>query len=273
MTIPGNWHITWISLKIDHIKRLIQEVKYCSLVNLNILGGDIFRYPKLERLVTLTTALQTQKNYYLHYLNAYANRNRLKSLAASDSRLKILVTFPARKEKLKLAIDAAVQSNLHFTLCFIIQGKKEFEEAEALVELFQVNKVEFFAFYNSSNTDFFKKNIYVDREDIGENRPTLKDIYTMGVVNSLDFGHLVILPNSRIYANVNKPSLGLMGKHSIYEIVLKEMKCGKSWHRIRKNVLPCKRCTFEMLCPPISNYNIIIGKNNLCHIWQDPDLT
>jgi len=73
--------------------------------------------------------------------------------------------------------------------------------------------------------------------------------------------------SGHILADVNASSLGILGKHSLYDIVLKEMSGGISWRKSRTKVMPCKRCTFEMLCPPITGYNTVIGKNNLCRIF------
>ncbi len=58
---------------------------------------------------------------------------------------------------------------------------------------------------------------------------------------------------------------------TIHGRTYKEMYRGKSWRRIRKKVEPCKKCTFEALCPPLSNYEYALGANNLCHIREEKD--
>jgi pseudo-rSAM protein len=50
-----------------------------------------------------------------------------------------------------------------------------------------------------------------------------------------------------------------------HEIVHKEIDNGKSWFRIR-NQAPCNDCVYQWLCPSPSDYEIAIGRQNLCHI-------
>ena len=44
------------------------------------------------------------------------------------------------------------------------------------------------------------------------------------------------------------------------------MDKGKSWWKLRTNIKPCNNCLYNLLCPPISNYEYVIGKYNLCNI-------
>jgi pseudo-rSAM protein len=84
-------------------------------------------------------------------------------------------------------------------------------------------------------------------------------------MNIYDFGKINIMPNGDAHANLNHPVLGNIYTDSIYEIVQKEIDEGKSWFNIR-NQAPCTDCVYQWLCPPPSNYEIAIGRPNLCHI-------
>lgn len=55
-------------------------------------------------------------------------------------------------------------------------------------------------------------------------------------------------------------------EEKINELVFKEMKNGKAWFLTRDEVSPCKDCLFRYLCPSPSNYELVIGKPNLCHV-------
>ena len=50
------------------------------------------------------------------------------------------------------------------------------------------------------------------------------------------------------------------------EMIVKEIIRGKSWKLTRRKVMPCKKCVYCDICPPISNYEKAIGKYNLCKI-------
>jgi pseudo-rSAM protein len=51
----------------------------------------------------------------------------------------------------------------------------------------------------------------------------------------------------------------------IRNLIYRELMEGKSWLRIR-NQAPCTECLYQWLCPSPSNYEIVTGKPNLCHI-------
>lgn len=252
-------------LDVLKIKGLIEEIKSSSLINLNILGGNIFTYSKFKELTGIINHLRAQKIYYAHYLNVIEASSNLKFLNPRSSSLKILVPFPLDEEKFKTALETLKNTRLDSKFIFIIQSAEEFEKAEALISSFQIADYEFQPFFNGRNMNFFMEGVFTNKEEVLEAKPKMKSIYTNSVVNSLNFGRLTILSNGHIHANVNALRLGILGKNSIYDVLYKEMYHGKSWRRIRKNVEPCRHCTFEALCPPLSNYTYALGRNNLCH--------
>jgi pseudo-rSAM protein len=72
------------------------------------------------------------------------------------------------------------------------------------------------------------------------------------------------MPDNQVYANVNMESLGTI-HDTIYSLIYKELTEGKSWLRIRDQK-PCADCIYQWLCPAPSNYEIVLGKYNLCNI-------
>ena len=55
----------------------------------------------------------------------------------------------------------------------------------------------------------------------------------------------------------------------IHEVLLKELHNGKGWFKVRKHLTPCKGCIYNQICPPISNYEYALSRNNLCGIHLD----
>jgi pseudo-rSAM protein len=154
--------------------------------------------------------------------------------------------------------------DVHFA--FIIGSETEFEEAEKLAASFEPGRYSYHPFFNGQNLDFFREGIFVTKENLLEAKPALKELHARQVMNPLHFGSLTVLNDRWIYANVNASRLGMLGRDSIYDVVYREMYHGKSWRRTRNKVEPCKRCVFNALCPPLSNYEYAVGKNNLCHL-------
>lgn len=252
-------------LSLPEIRQLFFELQGSKSLNIHFLGGNILKYSKLEQLLDITVPNMTT-HFYLHYLNAEKNSNHLKTLATCAGNLKILVSFPLNKRKFQNAVDSLVKIGNTFEIVFSIKSNKEFEEANIIYNDLKPGQVNFHPIYDGANLDFFYENLFIEKDDIEVVRPSLKDIYTRSEVNPIYFGNLTLLPDGRYYSNLNIPSIGKLGKESLYEILFKELLNRRSWRKIRKHVSPCKSCVFETLCPPISNYNYVIGKYNLCHI-------
>ena len=96
---------------------------------------------------------------------------------------------------------------------------------------------------------------------------SIKDLFAKQALNTSDFGKINVMSNGEVYANVKHPALGNIHSHSVYEIINKEIEEGRSWLRIR-NQAPCNQCIYQWLCPAPSDYEIEIGRPNLCHIKQ-----
>lgn len=253
-------------LDLSEIQDFLNELKGSSLVNINILGGNIFKYSQFIDLSWALNHFPAKKIYYCHYLNLTTGEDKFKLLNPCKSALKILVTFPLELEKLKLTLDFLKKMYLAYELIFIIQDAKEFGQGEAAISSLGISVYRYQPWYNGENLDFFIENVFMTCEEIIKSKPLLKDIYTNSLVNKLDFGRITVLPNGHIYANANTRGLGILGKDSLYDVLYKELNNGKSWFRIRKHVEPCRQCTLEALCPPLNNYTYAIGRNNLCRV-------
>jgi len=73
------------------------------------------------------------------------------------------------------------------------------------------------------------------------------------------------MPNGDAYANIHYTALGNIYTDNISEIIHNELEKGKSWFCIR-NQAPCNNCIYQWLCPSPSDYEIAIGRPNLCHV-------
>jgi pseudo-rSAM protein len=73
-----------------------------------------------------------------------------------------------------------------------------------------------------------------------------------------------MVADGKVYENVNMESLGTI-YDTPYSLIYREFTEGKSWLNIRDQK-PCTDCIYQWLCPSPSNYEILIGKSNLCHV-------
>ncbi|MDQ1353166.1 MAG: pseudo-rSAM protein [Acidobacteriota bacterium] len=259
---------TRTELESRSIKNLLQQLQGASLARLNILGGDIFKYSQWEQLPEILTdpALPTEKYLYSHYLNLAGQEHKLAQLPTDAFSLKIVVPFPVKKQQWEEIMNMPLLNRPGTHFLFIIAGETDIDAAEELITRYHLENHSYHPFFNGRNREFFRQAVFVDREDLEEARPTMREILARQCINPLQFGTLTILSNGDIYANVNARRLGAFAGDSIYDMVYKEMFRGSSWRRTRKKAAPCRHCTFNALCPPLSNYEYALGQNNLCHI-------
>jgi len=256
-------------LNADTIKEVLETTKGSRLLKLNILGGNIFKHSEFFQLTALLNQDKNrEKNYYAHYSNIPGNTEYLEALKDEKSVLKIMVDFPLNREAFDKARQLVKQSKINVVWQFIVENNTDIENVEALIAESELDKFSFSPYYNGQNIDFFKENVFVDKNSITSSALTMKDIYFRMFLNRFSYGSIAIFSNKDIYANVNKPKLGKWGEKDLFLIIAREFKYGKSWARVRKNVKPCKSCVFNALCPPITNYESAIGFNNLCNVQR-----
>lgn len=258
-------------LKPDQIGSLFSSVNHSRLARVNILGGDFLTYPYLNDLMSIIKPINCEKNYYLHYLNLPAHKTLLRSLVGGDSLLVIIVSFPFSEERLDEALFSVKDLELRKKLMFIIEDKNTFELAESIASKYVIEDALYIPFFNGNNFSFFRQILFITREDIKNDRVSSREIYARGFINPLYFGRISVSPRGQVYSNVNDTALGEIGTDSMYKLLSKELVGGKSWRKIRRKVQPCKSCVFVDICPPISNYNRIIKRYNLCNIWMPPE--
>jgi pseudo-rSAM protein len=249
----------------ENIKQVLDETKSAPLNKLHILGGNIFKYSRFAELTRILHESRAKTTFYTHYKCIPTNgENAGVEMLPSNSSIIVFVSLPIHEEQLSMVNRKIKESGLEYRFMFIIENEHDYLKAEQVIESLQIPHADFQPFYNTRNLEFFKENVFVRKEDILESKPGLKEIFAGQVINRVDFGALTILSNGNIHSNTNTSRLGILGKNTIYEALCNEMKKGDSWLKTRINIQPCKQCTFQALCPPVTNYNRVMGRNDLC---------
>ena len=176
-----------------------------------------------------------------------------------------MVDFPVDMQQWERSRSILLFQTLPIEYVFDVSSEEECLLVEQIVDQFQINRYQLKPVYTGSNINFFEENIYLNKEDILSIPLTIKDIFSHQAMNIYNFGKINVMPNGDSYANLTCPILGNIYIDSIYEIVQREVDEGKSWFNIR-NQAPCNTCVYQWLCPSPSDYEISIGKPNLCHV-------
>lgn len=255
-------------LSIQSMEDLFKQLPEL-LGRVNILGGDFFKFSKLEELLAILNGLSFEKVFYTHYLNLFHQKEKFRLFPVDSYSFNIVVTFPLEENQWKMSMALLQARSIKTGFLFIISSETDIARAEELIISYQLDNYSFHPFFNGKNLEFFQRKIFLNKEDLQEAKPTDKELHARQLVNPFLFGRLTILSNGDIHANVNASRLGTLNKDSIHNAVYNEMYRGKSWRRIRKRIESCKKCTFAALCPPLSNYEYVMGRNNLCHIRDE----
>lgn len=255
-----------ISIHVDtatNIENLIIFLQSLSWSpTFNIVGNiqDVKDYKKL-----LSFLDQQASPKYI--LCSYTNVVSLQPLFTNNFLYNLSVNFPIDIRQWNYSRQLLLNQNLPIEYIFDVSSLEDCKQVEQLVEQFQIEKYHLNPIYTQENISFFEENVFLTKDDILSTPMSIKDFFSNQSVNIYDFGKITIMPNGDVYANINHPLLGNMHTHSIYEIVHKEVEEGQSWFRIR-NQVPCNNCIYQWICPSPSNYEIAIGRPNLCHVNQ-----
>lgn len=254
-------------LKVNEITRIISSLIGSKLQKINILGNNILIYNQLYNFIKYLNCHDFIKEYYFLYDDIF-NKDFLVFIKQMDKKsiINISLIFPIVKNNFSGLYNILKKTLLNINFQLIISNHKQLQLAENFIEEYKLVNYFFKPLYTSNNLNFFKKTVFLTKKEIMNFKPTLEDIFTRQSINEYDFGKLTIIPNGNIYANLNNPALGNMSIHSLNDVILKEITIGKSWKTIRSNVLPCKHCIFQNICPTISNYERVIKQNNLCKV-------
>ena len=178
---------------------------------------------------------------------------------------KIHIDFPIDIQQWEQSRSVLLNQDLPVEYIFDVSSFEDCQKTESFVEVFQIEKYRLHPVYTGKNIRFFEDYVFLSKEDILSMCITIKDLFFHQSINSYDFGKIHILPTGDVYANLNHPMLGNIATDTIYDIVQKEIDNGVSWFNIR-NHAPCNNCVYQWLCPSPSDYEIAIGRANLCHI-------
>ena len=255
-------------LAYQKLKYFINSLKDCHIINLNLVGGNIFTHPDLNILIDDFNKLPFNKSIYASYKDIPTNFKKNPFLNDSKYTIRVLIDFPISQQILFEAIQFLIDNNCRFESLFAITSAIEFEIAEAIIDKLELEHVEIKPVYTGENIDFFKKYIFLSEKDLLSSKITRKEIFINQSMNISNFGKIRIMTNGEVYSDLNNHSIGDINT-PLLNLIYNAMRNPKEWMRIR-NQKPCNRCIYQWICPSPSGYEHAIGKNNLCTVKRDP---
>ena len=203
-------------------------------------------------------------NWYVHILNI--NKGIESFTKFEKFKMHVIINEPGNKKYTEY-IQIIRNSNLKVVYKFLIQNELDYINTEKLIQQHEIVEYQIQPYFNGENNNFFKQNVFLNKEDLAENKSTFKDILTNNKINKNYFGRLYILNNGDVQSNLHSKKLGQIDS-DVKEMLFSELDSQRSWRKLRKNCFPCKSCAYNLICPPISDLEQSIETNNLCNIYE-----
>jgi pseudo-rSAM protein len=244
------------------IQKLITGFKGSSLGVINIIGGNIFLHSEIKEIINFLNKQNLKINYYFNIDDYQDSIGYIELINQENSYLTICVlnSFSI----LRTVQNIFILCFKNFNYKFVIENEEDLFEIKKYIKESILLNYSFYPLYNKRNFDFFKENVFITYDDLFNTKHNQLEIFQKEKINTNFFGKIIILANGDIFSNINEKKLGNILTHDLNEISLTELSIANSWFLTRMKVQPCSDCIYSRLCPPISNYEIVIGKMNLC---------
>ncbi len=254
-------------LSFEIIQSVANQIINLPFATINFTGSNIFNASTLEKLNAIFKGTSFRRKFHIPLFQLEKDQ---KILLKKHDWLSLYITFPIDPEKLEILGDLLRNKEAvkRIEFYFIILDGADVDMAIGLISDCSITHTFFKPFFSGENMQFFKDNVFISAEDLQASQPSQKQIFSRISMNENDYGKLIILPDGKVFANMNDEPLGNVTVDSIETLLQKELSSGKSWLRRRTMVEPCKNCIFHFLCPPISNYEIYLNRFNFCHIYS-----
>lgn len=239
-------------LSLDVIEKFTDKLAGTGMRTMNIVG-NIFVHPDFEKLLNLFCRIGVNTNLYIHYSDFIKNRDKENVLHNAGFKLKLICDN-----------NESVEKTDHYNI-FYVCSEDEYDRANNIITLLNLESHEIMPVWTGDNEEFFRDNVYLNYEEIMSINISKREIFALQVMNTNFFGKLSLLPDGKVYANINSEALGSV-EDSIYRMIYQEMDKVNNWRMTRNDLQPCSECVYSLLCPSISNYECVIGTNNLCNV-------
>ena len=246
-------------LSIDEYEKLFKRLNIIGLKKLNLIVNNFSNNQQLERIVLLLKQFDFSINLCTYYRNITCE---MVERICNTRNLSIILFADIQVTEREIQKYSNYRT-LHWK--FAISSEKEYITIINSFKGENVENIELIPFYNGHNMSFFEENVYTDMDDLLAVNVSKKDIFTRQVLNSNLFGKLIIMPDGEVFSNMNTLSLGNLKELSLNDLIHNEFVRKDSW-LLKRDKGVCKECVYRYLCPPLSNYELVMKKFDLCNM-------
>ena len=249
-----------LSLDFKPFLSFMHQCNYRMLNKVTFIG-DLFNYKYYLQLQNWILANDYLSNLVILDQDFEKNISKTDWINSDNINITLVVR---RQTEFFYKIKHYVNLPFKIAFSFPVTTRNQFDLISQLVKEVNLTNYSIIPIFNGKNHKFFEENIYLNSDDFKEISLSKREVFANMALNTYSFGKLTIMPDGRLFSNVNDPSLGSI-YDPIYNLLYKEMTKRKTWLRIR-DMKPCCDCVYQWLCPSPGNYELVTGISNLCHI-------
>lgn len=238
---------------IDLLKRL--EIYGVKRVNL-IANNNPFENNYMQEIM----ASHKPQNYKLHVYMGVKTLTEGKQLPKKNNILWEVSVLGEDMETFADVINEYERADVLWNI--VVTSEKDLERLCAI----QGRQVKVNPYYTGSNLQFFEDYVFMTLDDLLSEPVNKRSIFRHQALNDHFFGKMTIMPTGEVYSSLWSEPLGNIKEATLKQLLYSEFTERSVWLGTRSKVEPCKDCVNRDLCPSISNYELAIGRNNLCHI-------
>ncbi|MDY0388571.1 MAG: TIGR04150 pseudo-rSAM protein [Methanolobus sp.] len=256
-------------VEFSSIRNFFSTININNLEVINLLGSDVFEYRDIEKFPELFDSKKIIFNIFCHIAVLINNLEKAKSILTNIKKRIILSVYISHSfndvEKIDFVFKVLDELSIDYQVFFTIIDELSFENSTYIINKFNIEHYNLFPYYNGSNDNFFRDNVFNTLNDILNLTPKRIDINQRKTLNSNFFGKITVSSTGEIFIYPNQ-IIGSINTYSLLDCLVREYNNNGLWFRIRPNIKPCQDCIYQFLCPPISNYELYFERNNLCYL-------
>ncbi len=253
-----------INLNSSLINSFLRSVSFSYLSHIHIIGDHVSNYPDLKFLVEILEKMYLIKSFYFNINHVKLDDKLLEVFTKDKFQLVIELSDYMDIKSINHVLKILNNGVKDVLWVFKVQDEIDYKASESIIKKHSLQNLEIKPVYNGRNLKFFTDNIFLTEDDLRSLGLNKREVFAHQILNTNDFGKLTINADGRVFANAHFEPLGTI-EDDIRTLINKELTEGKSWLRIR-DMKPCCNCVYQWLCPSPCNYELAIGKPNLCHI-------
>lgn len=264
---PSNLPFNWQNENkgdLNHIQSILEQIPHTVIESLTItiVAKGLEDIKNKKTLIDILSRYKAKKKFDLYYKNSITDE-----VCADKPSVTLNVDFPLDDEKFRNIMnqigDKKELDKIDYV--FFISSLDDMDEADDIIEEYNLSACILMPYYTGCNYDFLKENIFLDKDDLLSEPVSMRKIFLHQSLNIASFGKLHISPAGDVFSDIFSEKLGSLGQQTLLEMLDKEFDSVQAWFR-RKGYAPCNECHFQWLCPPPGSYEQLLKKDNLCRI-------